>query len=262
VKLGVTDNLGEIKLALAAKRQAARPALREAINRVVDWAETDLVREEKSVFDRPTPYTLKALFKRYASTSNLTAVLWFKQRRADIDDLWAGPQIFGGTRAIKPFELRLQRAGLLPSGWMVVPGGAMPLDAYGNPSRGEISRILNVLGTFTEAGYNKANAATVGRLGKGNAKRGIYGFEYWVNRVDAKQRHLPPGIYRRVHTGFGQSLKPMLIFVSRASYRARLNFAGVVSRTLDRRFEPEFAKAWQSLTTTGSASAARRGLTP
>jgi hypothetical protein len=260
MKLGVLHNLPQVERILIAQGKAVRPAAREAMNRTVDWSETDLVREMRVVFDRPTRYTLKALFKRYASTSNLEAILWFKQRSADRDDLWARPQIFGGGRDVKPFELRLQRAGLLPSGWMVVPGGAMPLDAYGNPSRGELSRILNVLGAFTEAGYNKANAATTARLRKGNAKRGVYGFEYWVNKVGSKNHHIPPGIYRRVYTGFGQSLKPMLIFISRARYRARLDFYGIVSKAVDRRFEAEFTKAWQSLTATGSASAYRRGV--
>jgi hypothetical protein len=262
MKLGVLHNLPVVERVLIAQGKAVRPAAREAMNRTVDWAETDLGREMRKVFDRPTRYTLKSLYKIYASTAKLEATLWFKQRSHDVDDLWARPQIFGGARDVKPFELRLQRVGLLPAGWMVVPGGSMPLDAFGNPSRGELSRILNVLGALTEAGYNKANAATRARLRKGNAKRGVYGFEYWVNKVGSKQHHIPPGIYRRVFTGFGQSLKPMLIFVSRAAYRARLDFFGIVNQTVQRRFEPEFAKAWQSLITTGSASAARRGARP
>jgi hypothetical protein len=257
MKLGVLHNLPEVERVLVLQGSSVRPAAREAMNRTVDWAETDLVREMRKVFDRPTPYTLRSLFKRYASTAKLEALLWFKRRSHDSDDLWARPQIFGGARDIKPFELRLQRGGLLPSGWMAVPGGGMPLDAYGNPSRGELSRILNVLGALTEAGYNKANAATKQRLRKGGARG--YGFEYWVNRVGSKNHHVPPGIYRRVYTGFGQSLKPMVIFVSRAAYRARLDFLGIVSQAVDRRFEAEFTKAWDSLVKTGSASAARRG---
>lgn len=258
LKLDVLHNLPQVELVLVAQRDSVRPAAREALNRTTDWAEIDLQKEMIRVFDRPTRYTLKSLFKVYARTADLTATLWFKQRSADVDDLWARPQIFGGTRDVKPFELRLQRAGLMPQGWMAVPGGGMPLDAYGNPSRGELSRILNVLGTFIEAGYNKANAATKARLRKGNAKRGVYGFEYWVNKVGSKNRHIPPGIYRRVHTGFGTSLKPMIIFVNRARYRARLAFVETVDKTVAMHFELEFRKAYQSLMQTGSASALRR----
>ena len=48
------------------------------------------------------------------------------------------------------------------------------VDAYGNMSRGQITQLLNVLGTYTEAGYNKANAATKARLAKGSVKKNQY----------------------------------------------------------------------------------------
>lgn len=262
MKTSITHNFPQVVKALRDHGAGGRRAVREALNRTVEWAETDVRRELPKVFDRPVPYTLRALKVFYASTANLTAMLWFKQRSADQDKMWAAPQIEGGSRAMKPMELRLQRAGILPHGWMVMPGAAMPLDAYGNISRGEVSRILNVLGTYTEAGYNKANAKTRDRLRKGNAKKGVYGFAYWVNPIvgPRRQRHLQPGVYRRVYTAFGTSLKPMLIFVNRAHYRVRLPFGDIVERTTQRRFPAEFDKAMQSVLATGSASAVRRGL--
>jgi hypothetical protein len=259
LKANISHNFPEVVAALRSQAAGGRRAVREAINRTADWAETDVRRELPKVFDRPIPYTLRALLVRYASTANLEAELWFKRRSADADKLWAAAQVAGGSRAMKPMELRLQRAGILPHGWMVVPGGAMPLDAYGNISRGEVSRILNVLGTYTEAGYNKANDKTRARLRKGNAKRGVYGFAYWVNPIvgPRRQRHLQPGVYRRVYTPFGTSLRPMLIFVNRAMYRVRLPLGEIVQRTVQRRFPGEFEKAMHSVLTTGSASGAR-----
>lgn len=264
LRIDVRHNFGEVARAIGDARNGARSIVREAINRTIDHALADVQRAMRQVFDRPTPYTMRSLYRKYASTSNLQGVLWFKRRGADQDDAWAVAQIHGGDRAIKPMELRLQRAGILPRGWYVVPGEAAPLDAYGNMSRGEISRILNVLGTFREAGYNKADSRTKARLARGNAKKGVYGFAYWVNPVSGPghQKHLPPGVYRRISTPFGSSLKPMLLFVSRARYRPRLDFFGIVQRSVATYGAYEARKAAESFARFGSASAARTGRLP
>jgi hypothetical protein len=261
MKIEVKTNMVDVSRFLGQLANKIPSAQREAINRTAEWAETDVRREMRKVFDRPVPFTLRALRVYYAKTGpNPSATLWFRQRRREEDKLWAVPQISGGGRQIKPMERRLQAIGILPRGWFIVPGAAAPMDAYGNVSPGEISRILNVLGAYTEAGYNKANDKTRARLKKGNAKKGVMGFEYWVNPVGPQtQRHLKPGVYRRVYTAFGTSLKPILIFVNKANYRARLNFQGIVKATVDRRFPGEFEKALRSLAATGSASGFRRG---
>ena len=43
------------------------------------------------------------------------------------------------TELLDAQGLRLQRAGILPQGWTVVPGAGMPLDAYGNSVRGQLA---------------------------------------------------------------------------------------------------------------------------
>lgn len=261
MKINLQQNILTVLGQLDRTELEVRRATREALNRTAEWAETYVRKEMRSAFDRPVPYTLRSLRVFYASTAKLQATLWFRQRRQDEDKLWAVPQIKGGERALKPMELRLQRAGILPPGWLIVPGAAAPLDSYGNMSQGEISRILNVLGSYKEAGYNKANDKTAARLRRGNAKKGQYGFAYWVNPVSGPGRrpHLLPGVYRRVYTSFGTSLKPMMIFVSRAQYRMRLDFFGIVRKAADKHFPAEFDKAMKSLLATGSASAVRRG---
>lgn len=256
VTLAIRNDFAAVQRLLDAGAQGARRAVREALNRTAEWAETDARRELRKVFDRPTPYTLRSLRVYYASTANLEARLWFKQRSRDEDDRWATAQIAGGQRAVKPFEQRLQRAGLMPRGWLAVPGEGMPRDAYGNINRGELSRILNVLGTFQEAGFNKADFRTRERLRKGT--KTAYGFAYWVNPVGSKNIHIPPGVYRRVYTGFGTSLKPMIVFVSEARYKPRLPFASIVRAAMAKHFEPEFAKAWADVQAGRSPSAGRR----
>lgn len=259
MKISVSNNFPEVQRQLDAQQKGVRTAAREALNRSVEHGQRDVVDAMRKNFDRPVPFTLRSLRVYYANTATLEARLWFRQRSADLDKQWAVTQIHGGQRDLKPMELRLQRAGILPKGWFVVPGDAAPLDAYGNMSRGEISRILNVLNTFQEGGYNKANAKTRERLKRGNAKRNVYGFEYWVNPTGRDRRmHLLPGIYKRVYTGFGTSLKPMMIFVPAMKYRQRLDFFGIVNASVARNFPAEYDKALRSLRATGSASGARR----
>ena len=261
VRFNLTTNMPDVIRQIEAIGPKGKSVLRESMNRAGEWAQTDVTREMRKVFDRPVAFTLRSLRLYHASTTSMRVTLWFRQRTADADKPWAMPQIRGGERTMKPMELRLQRMGLLPLGWMVVPGAAAPMDAFGNMSRGEISRILNVLGTFTEGGYNKANAKTKERLRNGNAKKGVYGFEYFVNPATGpgRQQHLLPGLYRRVYTRFGTSLKPMMVFVNGARYRARLDFFGIVRATMNRRIPSEFDKAMRSLLETGSASGLRRG---
>jgi hypothetical protein len=155
------------------------------------------------------------------------------------------PHVFAGQRHFKAFEARLMQIGLIPAGYNAVPGAGAHLDANGNMSRGQISQLLNVLGAYTEAGYNKADNRTVNRLAKGRVKKNVYGFVYWVNKVGStKAKHLPPGVYQRIITGFGSSLKPILIFVKRANYRKRLDFFGIVERVINREFPTEFDKSF------------------
>lgn len=261
MKISIAHNFPSVMAQIDREGKGMRSAAREALNRSAEWAQTDVVREMRKVFDRPVPFTLRSLRVYYANTANMRVQLWFRQRTADEDKPWAMPQIAGTARDMKPMELRMQRVGILPAGWMVVPGAAAPLDAYGNMSRGEISRILNVLGTYTEEGFNKANDKTRARLRKGSAKKGVYGFAYWINPPGPKrQKHLLPGVYRRVYTAFGTSLKPMLIFIKGARYKARLDFFGITKRAFDKHFPAEFDKAVDSVLKTGSASGVRRGL--
>lgn len=243
--------LDNVRAALAAFPKKAKYAAVKAMNTSMEWAQTDVRKEMRRVFDRPTPWVLNSLRIKYAKPDTMAAELAYK-------DVWSKnttgpessrtmiePHVLGGQRDFKTMEVRLLRIGLLPSGYNVVPGAAAKLDAYGNMGRGQISQLLNVLGAYTEAGYNKANNKTVKRLAKGNAKKGINGFEYIVVKVRSPMaRRLHPGVYQRVATGFGSSLKPILMFISRATYRPRLDFYGITKRVIDQRFPAEFDRAF------------------
>jgi hypothetical protein len=246
MQINVTTNIAQVQKALKVQAKQVPFAMSVALNRTAEWAETNVRKEMTKVFDRPTRYFLRSLRVIRSTKTKLQATVWFKDRNSaeNSSDL-VRPHIQGGGRATKPMEQRLQSAGLMPAGWRAVPGEAATIDAFGNMSKGQITQLLNVLGTYKEAGYNKANAATRARLAKGNVKKGVYGFEYFVNPVGSTRgKHLQPGVYKRVNTPFGSSLKPVLIFVRRAQYKVRLDFEGIVRRTVDQRFPAEFDAAF------------------
>lgn len=252
MKITVNVNgLEKVRKALADFPKKANYAAVAATNKSLEWAATDVRREMRRVFDKPTPWVLNSLRMRYATTREPVAQLAFKDRDSvNNSRTMVEPHVYGGQRHFKAMETRLMGIGLLPSGYNVVPGAAAKLNGFGNMSQGQISQILNVLGAYTESGFNKANLNTIKRLAKGGLKSsqyGQYGFVYWVNRVgnpDPRARHLQPGVYQRVKTGFGSTLKPVLIFVKRANYRPRLDFYGIAKRTVNERFASEFDKAF------------------
>jgi hypothetical protein len=252
ITIDVRHNFSAVQRAMDAIGKQARFATAGALTRTAQTAKREIERDMARVFDRPTAYTLNALRIRSATASRLEAMVWVK------DDAGKGtpatkyltPQIFGGSRGVKRFERALTRIGILPDGMKTVPGEAAPIDAYGNMQRGEIVRILAYFQAFGQQGYS-ANMPQARRdkLARGTRKR--YGFEYFVVRQGA--RNLRPGIWKRVQTGFGKSIKPIVIFVREPAYRKRLPFFETAQRVIDRDFGKEFDTAMASAMRTARA---------
>lgn len=212
------------------------------------------------VFDRPTPYTMNSLYTKAATKRQLEAEVWFKDRRATSKGTPATayliPNVHGGDRSRKRMEVALQRVGLLPAGMIAVPGEGATLDAYGNMSRGQIVQILSWLQAFGEQGYRaNSTASTRARIAKGSVKRGVRGTEYFASRgpghwfgargwKQGRAQHLPAGVYRRTKFGFGQSIKPVLMFVRAPVYRPRFDFYGIADRVFARHYRREFRVAF------------------
>jgi hypothetical protein len=262
MKINVTHNIPEVAAALRKAADQVPFALSVSLNAVAEKARMNVRSEMSSVFDRPTPWVLNSLRVKRATKQLPEAELAFKDKNsAESSRSMIEPHVFAGSRRSKPMEGRLRAMGMLPQGYIAVPGEAAQMDGYGNMSKGQINQLLNVLGTYQEDGYNKANSATRSRLAKGNVKRNTYGFAYFVSYAGAgraeltikngeavmtkgRKSHLAPGVYKRFSTGFGSSLKPILMFVKQANYKKRLDLFGVVQKTVDKEFALEFDKAF------------------
>lgn len=246
----ITQSISGTEAVLAAMAQSerqARFAMSVALNRTAVLAADAVRATMPSVFDRPTPWVIKSLRVNRSTKANLVAEIAYKDKglygssRTMIE-----PHVHQGVkRQHKAMETRLQRAGHLPSGWYAVPGSAAKLDSYGNMSQGQISQLLNVLGTYTESGYNKANAKTSARLARGDAKKGLAGFVYWINpAAGRRQSGLPPGVYQRVGVGSTARSRPVLVFVRNVSYRPRLDFYGIAGDVAKKELPAQFDKAF------------------
>lgn len=218
-----------------------------ALNETAFATREAIQREIKSVFDRPTPWLVNQVTVRKATKQDLIAIVGtlegiknqygenagFSRTSSGVYERILAPHIVGGKREQKRSEQRLQRAGILPAGWIMVPGSGMPLDAYGNPKTSELLMVLSWLNAmnWSSQGASQNRAEKVRKRKNKAEKRGD---EYFaIGRTSEKSlgsSYLRPGVYKR--TGKGK-LKAMLFFVSRYSYQTRLDWLGVARSTAE-----------------------------
>lgn len=210
--------------------------------------------------DRPTRFTLNSLFVRPARKNRFEAVVWLKDSGDTATRQYLSRQIEGGKRPAKRFEKALQRAGLLPQGWVAVPGRDVDRDGYGNVPASFIVRLLSYLDAFSEQGY-KANAtdkrrkkmADVVRTSSGYLK--INGVQYFVSKgvghrsgvgswKHGREQHLPAGIWVKTGT-HGADVKPVFLFVPSARYSKRFRFWDVATQVIDDRLLRNWYASWR-----------------
>ncbi len=202
--------------------------------------ELDVMR---SVFDRPTRFTLNALFVKPATKTDLTAVVEFKEGFGSVPAWrYLGPQVAGGARSTKSGERRLVEAGIMRSNEVIVPGQGIKRDAYGNVTGSTMNRILSDLGARADKAQN---TTTQSRKRNAGRNRGRYivlrpgGVQGWPR----SDRDVHPGIYHQAANGRG--IIPMLMFVQHPRYQKRFPFYEVAQRVADARLMHHLGIAWQ-----------------
>lgn len=217
-----------------------------ALTQTAQEGKREIERAMPQVIDRPTPYTMRG-FRLYPATKiKLKAEVDFRPAFGSGSDArdYLAPIVFGGERKLKAFERSLRDVGLLPSGHAAVPGAAARIDAYGNMQRGQIVQLLAYFRAFSEQGYS-ANMTDKRRaaLAKGKEAQGKRGVVYFAGRPGGGR--LPAGIWERTSFGgLGSSIKPVVIFVKKPSYRVRLDVPGIARRVVQQRFPANLKKAW------------------
>lgn len=206
-----------------------------ALTRTAQGVKEVLVTSMRTVFDRPTPYTLNSLRVFPATKEKLVARVWMKDEsvKAEPATRWLTPEIYGGDRRTKRVERQLRERGILPEGKYVVPGAGAKLDKYGNMNRGQVTKALSGIGGYTQQGYD-ANATDSARsVKKGNYRR------YFVMHGPDRQ---PIGIAERTAKG-KDGLAMILAFVSKPTYRKTFDFYQIAQREAEARLRDEAVKA-------------------
>ena len=228
--------------------------------------------EMRDVFDRPSPYTLGAVFVDRARADKLEARVGIADSpggrgRAAIKYLrW---QISGGQRTPKAYERALMRAGALPDDMRTVPGKYARLDAFGNISAGQLRQILSQLRIELSAGAtsvlpsaSKAERTLARQSTRGaslSASVDIKVARFKVNRITSAYKRaggqyvafpngrgkLRAGVYQVKSSAFGRTdPKPVLIYVTHAQYEAgRYDFDYVSELAIKRHLQAEIDKA-------------------
>jgi len=125
ISINVRSTLSQIAKDIARDFRSQIPfATAKALTATAQDLQVALNAKVETVFDRPTPFTKKAIGITIANKSSLTARVFVK----DIQAQYLGLQIEGGTRTPKGRAL-------------VVPAG-LRLNQYGNIPRGKLKALL------------------------------------------------------------------------------------------------------------------------
>jgi hypothetical protein len=238
-------------------------AVATALTRTAVQVRNKVKTSMSASLDNPTAYTMRQLMYVSASAKNLVAAVGFNV--APIQDVWGNalrytdlgpgqtpagkyldPQITGGRRRNKRFELALRARGLLPAGWFAVPGERAKVDQFGNQSVGEIKQILSWFAAAEPYSGSTQNmtAATKAKRIKGTKRTA--GFQYFVMPVGGKRAGpRQPGIYRKTSFALGTRLEPIMIFVKSSTYKKRFDFNRIAQDEANRVMPTEVQRAVQ-----------------
>lgn len=244
IKIGLQRDVTRMAESMRSVPRDQMPfAISLALNRTAQDAVKALQGEMRRVFDRPTPFTMNSIRVRWATKRRLEAEIWFR------DDMQGGtapshylaPEVAGGERRMKRFELALRARNLLPPGMYAMPGAGAKLDSYGNISRGQIVQVLSALGAAEMTAGFSAN-----RTARSIARRGGKKLpDYFVGRPGNGMG--PLGIWQRVT---GHAVKPIIIFVRKPTYTARFDVYGTIEEVAQRQFSGHLDRAIVEATAT------------
>jgi hypothetical protein len=226
----IVQGLQEAQKELDKQQKQVTFATALALTRTAGLAKKAIESEMRTVFDRPTRWTLNSLRLFPAKKNKLEARVWMKNEadKSVPPTRWLTAQIEGGQRRDKSTERLLRQKGILPEGKYVVPGSGARLNANGNISGGQLQKILSGLGAQNDRYQNSTNS----RRSAAN-KRAFF--------VIGKGR-TAAGIAQRS----GGSVKMMLAFVSRPRYRRRLDFYGIGNKVAADNLDRELVKAMRA----------------
>lgn len=143
-------NADDVIASLEAKGRRLSDVIRFAANDTInDMIVAERV-EMRRVFDNPRPYTLNALYPKYAGRRNNLIEAGIAFREFGVKGTpafkYLTPNIMGGPRRMKRSEKALKSIGALGGDKMTVQGVNFQRDQYGDITGGQYTRMLAELG--------------------------------------------------------------------------------------------------------------------
>ncbi|WP_051213285.1 hypothetical protein [Maritalea myrionectae] len=235
----VAANIDEVSDSLTALERRKLPyILRDAINDVAFGARKAESNKIRRSFDRPKSFTVKSPKVRKATPQTLTASVFIRDEapKGNAPAKYIAPQVHGGPRRAKGFEVRLRRLGLLGPNEFAIPAIGYRRDRYGGITGNKIVQILAQL--ERHVGVDSTLTETK-RSGRRNVRQGKA--RYFVptgRRMDRGINRLPRGIYERKSR---TKIKAVFIFVEGApKYRKRYAFGKPTEKYVRRNFAQRF----------------------
>lgn len=210
-----------------------------ALTRAAQAAQQDIRGAMLSVFSAPTAYTLGSTFVSPASKDKLSASVFVKNittRGGTLPEDYLSPEVEGGQRKNKRFELALRYSGWLPAGWHAITtrAAASLLNESGDLPGATVRRILTAIGA-RQAKSKRAQAAA--------AK------EFFCIAPDQARGRLRAGVYRHE----GRKAIPIVRFTPvQPHYRPTLPFAQSARQAAERTFPREFSIALANMLQKGA----------
>lgn len=202
------------------QRRQLPMAIAVTLTRTARLARERLVAKMSSFFQNPVRATITA--PRYKAARKSDPVI--KSEVFILDEgsgkalspaKWLGTEVQGGPRRDKRLEVALRMKGILPAGMQVVPGDQAPeLDPHGNFRGAFVTRLLSQLQGHWQAGYSANETAASKKRAKGTRR------DVFAGRP--KGRNLPFGVWERIDSAFGKTLRPIMVFTKAGRYQKRM----------------------------------------
>lgn len=206
---------------------------RNALNDTIEDARFAEIDKIRGVFDRPTPYIERSPLFRKATKTDLTAEVYIRDEgtRGRSPASVLGPEVHGGVRRAKAFEVALRRAGVMRADEYAIPAIGQQRDQYGGLPGPLIVAILSQMKAFSEVGFM---ANPTARSAKRKRKVGRFFVPHLGGRQERGIGRLPRGIYERR----GNRIRGVVMFVREPAYRKRYDFGQATMSKAARVFVP------------------------
>jgi hypothetical protein len=230
---------------LAAFTSAVRGNFEKDLARAITLAAYDARDHLKGVtpryVDRPTKWTVNAVFVEPAKPGKLSARFGFKDTavKGTPAAKYLQPMVGGGPRALKRSERALQSSGVLRGYEYMTPANVHPLklNAYGNLSGAAYTQVISRLSGFSEQGSTQNVSGA--RRSQGKRRQS----DYFVGTPGG----LPRGIYARVgprprNGGLARGFHTVFYLTKQPRYQAIFPVRQILSQEFSRKFPGIFER--------------------